>query len=211
MKTLFRFLIPLQITFRFDKNMTIIEILNLTKRDIKENIDLLEKDYLRITGRKVCRTCPSDVQSMILTLKNHYKMTQFKFKRPAAMYKNKKGDKTTISNGNITDEKAIEFLKTKPERIELFSDYPSNWKKMIDNNFVQETEEEKEKRLAIEAELEEKRIADLANETPEEKELRLAAEKREDLMKIGLKNLRIKYPNIKATSTKNFVDKVLAE
>ncbi len=110
--------------------MTIIEILQGSKKEILANIDLLAEEYLKIKGKKLNKGCPACVIEMVLTLKNFYKMAQFKFKRHAASYKNKKGDKTTISNSTMTDEKAIAFLKTDPKRIELFSDYPSNWKKL---------------------------------------------------------------------------------
>ena len=43
-------------------------------------------------------------------------MSKFKFKSPYAQYKNKKGDKYTISNSTMTDEKAIEFLSTKKRK-----------------------------------------------------------------------------------------------
>lgn len=196
--------------FKFEKDMSIIEVLNGTKKDIKANIDLLAKDYLKKTGRKVCRTCPSDIQYMILSLKNYYKMTQFKFKKPFGMYKNKKGDKTIISNATMTDGKAIEFLKTNPKRIELFSEYPSNWKKLIEGKA--ETEDEKAERLAAEAELQAKKDSESDKEKPEgeKPEGENLKPSRENLMKMSLKDLREKYPEIKATSIKDFVDKVLA-
>ena len=147
-------------------------------------------------------------------------MTQFKFKRHAAQYKNKKGDRTTLSNSNMTDEKAIEFLNTNPERIRLFSDFPSNWETLILDGLDSETEAEKEKRLAAEAEV--AAAMDLndevpAEETEAEKEMKQAEKdaeealkpKKEDLLKMSLKDLRAKYPNIKATSIKDFVQKVI--
>lgn len=230
--------------FEFDKKKItdVREALNGTPKDIKANIDLLAKAYKVETGRDVCRSCPSDVQYMILSLKNIYKMTQFRFKRDVARYKNKQGDKECIYNGNLTDEKAIEFLKTNPERISLFSKYPSNWEQMLIDGVDSETEEEKEARLAAEAEAEALKNSKTGQgsgegneggsdeETEEEKAARLAAEeearkaaegdgnkgneekpKREDLMKMQLKELRAKYPDIKANSIKDFVDKVLAE
>jgi len=207
--------------FQFNNSTkSIPEILEGSKKEIQSNIGLLAKDYLEKTGRKVCRTCPSDLNYMILTLKNLYKMTQFKFKRHAAQYKNKKGDRTTLSNSNMTDEKAIEFLNTNPERIRLFSDYPSNWETLILDGLDSETEAEKEKRLAAEAEV--AAAMDLndevpAEETEAEKEMKQAEKdaeealkpKKEDLLKMSLKDLRAKYPNIKATSIKDFVQKVI--
>lgn len=236
-------------------HMTIVEILSGSKRVIKENFKILAHDYREKTGREVCGSCPSDIQFMLLTLKNIYHMTQFKFKRPVAMYKNKKGDKKTISNATMTDARAIEFLKTKPKRIELFSEYPSNWKKLIKGEA--ETAEEKTKRLAAEAEVQtaadakdkkeepgkvEKEVNEPGVETEAEKAARLLeegkaeetggeagavaaataaaetaateaveteAEKKERLLKMKLADLRKLYPEIKATSTGDFVEKVM--
>ena len=218
----------------------IINILEGGDTVIFKSIELLIKDYKEKTGKKVNSSCPSCVRVVILTLKNIYKMVNFKFKRPSASYKNKKGDKTTISNSTMTDEKSIEFLKTNPERIRLFSEFPTNWKKLIKGEV--ETEEEKEKRIAIEAEITEvsKAKADtskktdlgqkeakeveeiVASDNPTEEELNSVDEDgyetegsdvdealRADLMKMSLKDLRKEYPNIKATSIPNFVDKVL--
>ena len=106
-------------------------ILESSNKVIKQNIKLLAADYKEKTGRVVCTSCPSDIQYMISSLKIIYKMKTFEFKRENAQYKNAKGDRTTISNGNLTDEKAIEFLKTNPKRIELFSKYPENWTELI--------------------------------------------------------------------------------
>lgn len=182
--------------FIFKEEKTIIEVLNGTEKDIASNIDLLAKIYLEKTGRKVCRSCPSDIQYMILSLKHALKMTQFKFKAHAAMYKNKKGDKTTISNSNLTDESAIEFLKTNPERIRLFSEFPSNWETLIYSDGTPETEEEKEKRLSIEAEMKAVKLGQKPSKAV--------------LSKMKLKDLRKMYPTIKATSIKEFVSETLA-
>lgn len=193
--------------------MNIIEILNSNKKTIKANMNLLSKVYTENTGRKVCRTCPSDIQYMLLSLRNIYKMTQFKFIKPFVQYKNKKGDKKTISNPTMTDEAAVAFLRTDQSRIRLFSEYPKNWKKLIKEGFDAETAEEKEKRLAIEAEL---AIAEKAKKEAEEgsegsKEAADSAETelKEELMNMKLSELREKYPEIKATSIVDFVEKVL--
>jgi len=47
------------------------------------------------------------------------------------MYKVQKGKPFTISNAKMTNDLAIQFLKVKSSRIELFSDYPENWKELI--------------------------------------------------------------------------------
>lgn len=192
--------------------MTILEILNGTSKDIKANFKLLAADYKEKTGRKVCPSCPSDIQYMILSLKNIYKMTQFKFKRHAAIYKDKKGDKTTISNATMSDEKAIEFLKTRPQRIELFSEYPSNWLDLVNGNA--ETEAQKEVRLAAEAEAmlaaesHNEAIEEMIQEDSAEDEAEKEALKAE-LHQMTLKDLRKKYPEVKATSLKIFIEKVV--
>ena len=216
---------------------SIIDILESTNKEITANLDLLAEDYLEKTGKKVCRSCPSDMQLMILELKNIYNMTQFRFQKPSVQYKNKKGDKTTISNSTMTDKKAIEFLKTNPERIRLFSEYPSNWEELLKGG-KPESAKAKKARLAAEAEAEavqaeKARLAAEAEankkgsgnetETEAEKEARLldeeeaeaiAAEKEalgKELSKQSLADLRKTYPEIKATSIKDFVDKVLAK
>jgi len=188
--------------FESNKQMSVLEILNGTKKDIVNNIDLLAKIYTEKTGRKVCRTCTSDVNYMLLSLKNIFKMTQFKFKRHAASYKIKKGDKSAISNATLTDEKAIAFLCEDPERIRLFSVFPSNWERLLINGIDAETEKEKENRLIAEAE------AAAAAEMNEINEPKMKAE---DLMKMQLKDLRTMYPEISASSIKSFVEKIVAE
>jgi len=188
--------------FESNKQMSVLEILNGTKKDIVNNIDLLAKIYTEKTGRKVCRTCPSDVNYMLLSLKNIFKMTQFKFKRHAASYKIKKGDKSAISNATLTDEKAIAFLCEDPERIRLFSVFPSNWERLLINGIDTETEKEKENRLIAEAE---------AAAAAEMNEINEPKKKAEDLMKMQLKDLRTIYPEISASSIKSFVEKIVAE
>lgn len=191
--------------FEFEKKDNVIEILDGNKNDIINNIDLLAKVYFEKTGKKLNKGCSSCINEMVLILKNQYKMTQFKFKRHAASYKNKKGDRTTISNSTMTDKKAVEFLKTNPERIKLFSVFPSNWKKLVKDGVSSETEAEKEVRLAAEAEA--KAVAE-ANENKDNESTETLP--REDLMKIPLTELRKKFPKIKATSIKDFVDKIIA-
>jgi len=47
------------------------------------------------------------------------------------MYKIQKGKPGIISNANITDELAIEFLTYDPKRISVFSTYPKNYLELI--------------------------------------------------------------------------------
>ena len=113
---------------------TIPEILTGTQDDILANIKRLRADYLEKTGEKLDEGCRPCLNKIITGLKKYYGMeTHFKFKRAVAQYKNRKGDKTAISNSNLTDEKAIEFLRTNPDRISLFSEYPENWRELIED------------------------------------------------------------------------------
>lgn len=124
-----------------------LEILKGSKKDIKKNIKLLALDYKEKTGRVVCLSCPSDIQYMISSLKTIYKMKNFEFTKEFAQYKNKKGDKTTISNATMTDKKAIEFLKTNPKRISLFKTFPKNWEELVNKKskkVVNDTKNESE-------------------------------------------------------------------
>ena len=111
--------------------MTILEILGSSNKIIKENINVLAEDYKRITNRNVCKSCATDIQSMINFLKNEYKVVNFQLKKPFVIYKLQKGSTQTISNQIMSDELAIEFLKIKKERIDLFSKYPENWLELI--------------------------------------------------------------------------------
>jgi hypothetical protein len=174
--------------------MDIQQILNSSNKIISDNINVLAADYLEKTGKKVCRTCQSGIQLMVLTLKNYYNMVQFKLKE-SKYYRFEKGSKLTLTNHSMTDEKAIAFLKINPERIKLFSQYPSNWKDLIEGK--EETEEDKETRLAIEAELKA-----ASGEAPKPS--------KEDLEKVTLKELKEKYPEIIAISKADFIEKILA-
>lgn len=184
-----------------------LKILNASKTIIKSNLQLLAKDYKEKTGRVVCLTCPSDIAYMLSTLKTIYKMTNFAFKREKAQYKNKKGDRTTISNNIMTDEKAIEFLKTNPERISLFSKFPENWEEVIKGTaktsaqIEAEAQVEEATNAAIKAA--EEGVDLLKEDCPE------CIEKRKELSKMKLADLRLKYPEVKDTSIKGFIEKVL--
>ncbi len=87
----------------------------------------------------------------------------------------------------------------------MFSDYPSNWELLLVNGIDSEAEAEKEARLAAEAELQ--ALQDSKNEGGSPDNEKESTD--EDLMKMSLKDLREKYPEVKATSIKAFVDKVL--
>jgi hypothetical protein len=187
-------------------------ILKGKNRDILNNLDTLEKIYKEKTGKDLNRGCSACINEMVLTLKHLYNMSEFQFTKPKVQYKNKKGDTTTISNATMTDEKAVAFLKTDPKRIKLFKKYPSNWQDLIAGKV--ETEAEKEKRLAIEAEL---KAAEDAKKAESEKDPVKDTVKdpvnkpsREELEKMGMSALRQAYPEIKANSIEAFIEKVLS-
>lgn len=123
--------------------MEIQEILKSSNKIIKENIQLLADDYKRLSSRNVCKSCPSDIQNMLNYLKNHYKVVNFELKKPQVIYKLQKGSAKTISNAKMSDELALEFLKIKNERIELFSKYPENWVELITDEGDEEVKPKK--------------------------------------------------------------------
>lgn len=209
----------------------IVEIINGSNQVIKDNIKVLAKDYKEKTGRVVCTSCPSDIQYMISSLKHLYKMVNYQFKRERAQYKIAKGDKFTISNDTLTDELAEKFLNENPERIALFSKFPKDWKKKVkvvkvddsgDDEAIKAAEAEAKKSAELEADkaIEEALAAareaaegdsdDDCDECPEDEPCEECKEKkRKELSKMKLSELREAYPEIKATSIADFVDKVV--
>ena len=184
------------------------EILNKSSYT-KKDLNTMYLGYKEITGRVVCLSCKGEVANMILTLKNYFKMTNFKFKSPLAQYKNKKGDTSTISNSNMNDEKAIEFLRTRPERIELFVEYPENWKELLSNEVPFGVGNDVKKIDVVEPEEIKGDCDEDCDECDECKE-----KKKKELESFSLPELREKYPfdefGVKATSKKAFIDKLLS-
>ncbi len=164
--------------------MTVEDVLKLNDTEILKYIDVLADEYKKRTGKKVCRTCSSSLRAMVIELKNIYQVINFKFKRAIAQYKNKPTDSVSISNSNITDEKAIEFLKTNPDRISLFSSYPQNWKELIGIETVEDTA----KNTAIEAEIQALRASYEA---------------------MTMKELKAKFPDITERRKSDFIDAIL--
>ena len=68
-------------------------------------------------------------------------MSKFRFKSERTIVTGV-GKHRNISNHNMTDEKAIAFLKANPNRIVLFSTYPANWNDLISGEAVIEKEVE---------------------------------------------------------------------
>lgn len=204
-----------------------IEIINGSKEVIQDNINLLAKDYKEKTGRVVCKSCPSDIKYMISSLKLLYKMVNYQFKRERAQYKIAKGDKFTISNDNLTDDLAVKFLNENPERIALFSKFPKDWAKKVKGAKVDDSGEDEATKAAeaeaikaaeAEAEAAAKEAMELdvilddddCDECPEDEPCEECKEKkRQELSEMKLTELREAYPEIKATSKVDFIDKVV--
>ncbi|WP_431137477.1 hypothetical protein [Psychroserpens mesophilus] len=132
--------------------MTIQEILQSSPKVIKQHIKTLANDYTKRTNHSPCLSCSGDVRMMLQYLNRIYMKSQFQLKLPMVIYKVKLGSGLTISNDIMTDELAIEFLKVKPSRIELFSVYPDNWKQLI--GLETEEKDESEEEIKEEAKIE---------------------------------------------------------
>lgn len=88
----------------------------------------------------------------------------------------------TINNNIMTDELALEFLKINPERINLFSKFPKNWEEMLGIDNSEAVEE-------VEDTVEPVQETDPVSYTEEEK--------KEQLRKYKLRELRTMYPDVK--------------
>ncbi len=184
-----------------------IDLLSGSEATIRKNIDIVAAEYKKAFNKNLCKSCPASIALSLIQLKRHYMTCQFKFKRPIAQYKIKKGDKVTIHNGNITDEKAIEFLKARPSRIELFSEYPEDIEGILKFGSLEAYEAVKaeEESIAKAAAGDEdksdtildsvKELADIINE--------------ESLSMLSMDELRNRYPDIHTRSKDDFIQMVL--
>lgn len=104
--------------------------------------------------------------------------SQFEFKNPLVVYQLRKGSPELIHNDNMSDAKAIEFLKAGPHRIELFSKYPKNWKELIGLKKPRKSNKSIDAKVTIEAEAS-------TEEIPSKKELpcNSCKKRREEAMK----------------------------
>jgi len=123
------------------------------KEELKTHIKELSRVYKQKTGRKVCLSCPADLKYMLLTLENIFRRCSFRFKEDRAQYKVTPKDKETLSNENLTDEKALEFLAEDKGRIAVFSIYPKNWETFVVAGKMEDAKKAKEIELAAKAEL----------------------------------------------------------
>jgi len=207
------------------KEMT--AILNSSHETIQKNLELIKEDYKRVFKKDLCASCPTGVREAIFKLKYYYNMSQFRLSSPKGHYKIKKGARSTIHNGNLTDELAIEFLKISHERIKLFSEYPSNWKELVEGN--KETDEERLKRLAIEAEVaqaayeaemkaqgtvgpppkEDGEDSSKEDDDSKEESGQYSEEEIQGLLDLHMDELREKFPDVKARSKVELLNEAL--
>lgn len=120
------------------------ELLAIPFDELKNNKDLkaeLIEFYKFIYSVKVCSTCkdkfPTYYQKLVengverLEIKSN---GNFKLRNDIGVLQINFGNGQFISQNNSTDELCIEFLKANPNRISLFSEYPENWKTLIQDN-----------------------------------------------------------------------------
>lgn len=166
------------------------EILALPRRVMtnEKNLPKLVKHYKDEFGRDVCTSCLGSMHSMLMTLKNRYKMSSFELKGNA-YYRFDKSTSRTINNRIMTDELALAFLKQKPERIRLFAKYPEDWEDQI---ALLDDEDETQEEVYV--------------DTAEEQQ------KRAELYDYKLSELRENYEDIKfkvGMSKEDFITKIL--
>lgn len=105
---------------------------------------LLLQYYSDVFGEKdLCSSCQAKMKKYYERLKNklnqkNKKMSQFLFKKDVGAMQMSFGSGQFISNDNMTDELAIEYLKINPNRNTMFSKKPENWEELIGEE--QETE-----------------------------------------------------------------------
>lgn len=114
-------------------------------KDLKSEIN---EYYKFIYNAKVCGSCKDKFSTYYkrLMLDGVEKLTvkttgNFKLRNDIGVMQISFGDGQFISPSNATDEVCIEFLKANPNRISLFSEYPENWKSLIQNNVKDDASE----------------------------------------------------------------------
>ena len=122
-------------------NEKITQLLSHTFDEIYKDISkrgLLLQYYSNVFEAKdLCASCPGKLREYYQKLKskfnqNRFIMSNFKLKKDVGVKQMSFGSSEFISNDNITDEKAIEFLKINPNRSILFEVIPENWKELIE-------------------------------------------------------------------------------
>lgn len=150
----------------------------LSKSDIKQLQELHQKEF----GETFCGSCQGEILEAFKKIKSLYMITDFELKGLNPYYRLEKGKPGTISNSQMSNKLALQFLSIDPTRIKLFSKYPEDWREQIGEktSFSQSTgkhERENSKEVTRE-ELEAKKYNELAKAYP-------------DHFKIGMKKMEL--------------------
>ena len=117
-------------------------------------------------------------------------MSKFEFKSSTAIYRVDKQKQARISQSNLTDESAVEYISLNPERISLFKKYPDNWQELIGLTTAEVVDD----------------CCDDDTDVPCDDCMRQALEK------LTLRELKIQYPEIPlvfAMKKMDFIDSVI--
>ena len=125
------------------------------------SLSILIKWYCEQTGEdRPCMGCELEksnfinrVISYIANIKKSGHMSSQNWKlKTNSIFPFRYGGSVHISNANLTEEKAIEFLRQNKNRIQVFAIYPANWgdivdgvkKKVVTEDFVKREETKSE-------------------------------------------------------------------
>lgn len=108
-------------------------------QDIRK-VERLASFYRAIYGSDACIGCGgidtfrkyySRIKEEGLQIMKNRENSTFLLKKSISARPMKFGSNVMVSNANLTDELAIEFLQINPNRISLFEKYPENWRELI--------------------------------------------------------------------------------
>lgn len=191
--------------------MDVQTIKELLKKDDKSSRKQLLEFYRKEFNVKVCTTCPGVIETVLQKLKNMVNESKFALIKDSVIYRIEKGKAGTISNKTMTDEKAIAFLTVRPERIDLFD--RTDWDKighLYDlTEFGYPKEDQEELLEATTPLLSEDNQED--HEESQEVEEDCLECRRETLELHKMQELREMFPNIKAVSKEEFINKVIEQ
>lgn len=111
-----------------------------------ERRGLLIKIYAEtFEERDLCASCKEKVRNYYKKLRDHFKIkeimanSKYRLKEDAGVMQMEFGSAEFISNDNITDEIAEQFLKINPNRIVVFEEFPEDWEDLISEDTQEET------------------------------------------------------------------------
>lgn len=191
--------------------MDVQTIKELLKKDDKESRRQLLKYYSTKNNVNVCTTCPGVIETVLQKLRNMTNKSKFSLMKDSVIYRIEKGKPGTISNKTMTDEKAIAFLTVRPDRIDLFDTL--DWDKighLYDLTEFGYPREEEEAPLEDNTPLlsDDKQEDDIEYQEEEEDCLEC---RKESLELHKMHELREMFPDIKAVSKEEFINKVIEQ